>query len=201
MVIIDLETSNLDPQTGSIISIGGLDFDNPEITFYGECRVRSNTDINPKSLEITGFTIEQIHDSNKQSVTDLIKKFLNWLYELKDQTIAGQNVHWDADYLRVELKRSGFDDIKIGHRIIDLHSICFAKMIELNFPIPMRNNRTDINLDTILTFCGLEARLGAHNALEDCKLEAECFSRIIFGKNLLKEYIDFPIPEYLFKST
>ncbi len=36
-----------------------------------------------------------------------------------------------------------------------------------------------------------------HNALTDAKLTAECFSRIVYGKNLLEEFKKFPIPEYL----
>lgn len=201
MVIVDLETTNLIPYTGSIISIAGLDFDNPENTFYGECRVSPDVEIDPKSLEINGFTIDQIKDSRKPNVKDLISSFIFWLTGIKDQTIAGQNVHWDTEYLRIQLKKYGFGDIRIGHRIVDLHSICFAKMMELNHHIPLRNNRTDVNLDTILAFCGLKPRLGTHNALEDCKLEAECFSRIIFGKSLLNIYADFDIPKYLLKGN
>jgi len=40
----------------------------------------------------------------------------------------------------------------------------------------------------------------AHNALEDCRLEAECFSRLVYGQNLIQEYARFPIPKYLTKK-
>lgn len=200
MIIFDLETSNIDSGTGSVLTIGAIDFDNPEDTFYGECRLREGADINPESLKITGFSLEYIMDSIKPSTTDLIRKFLNWLSEHKDQTLAGQNPHWDLEYIKAEMKRSGITDIKLGYRIIDLHSVCTAKMMELGKEVPLKNNRTDINTETILVFCGLKERPGAHNGLEDSKLEAECFSRIIYGKNLLSEYSEFPIPEYLLKQ-
>ena len=38
-----------------------------------------------------------------------------------------------------------------------------------------------------------------HNALEDCKLEAEAISRISYGKNLIQKYNKFSIPDYLKK--
>ena len=38
-----------------------------------------------------------------------------------------------------------------------------------------------------------------NNALEDAKLTAECFSRLLNGKNLFPEYAKFKIPDYLKK--
>ena len=37
----------------------------------------------------------------------------------------------------------------------------------------------------------------AHNALFDVKITAECFSRLMSGKNLLEEFKEFSVPEYL----
>ena len=37
MIVIDLETSGIDPMEHSILSLGAVDFDNPEYFFYGEC--------------------------------------------------------------------------------------------------------------------------------------------------------------------
>lgn len=66
-----------------------------------------------------------------------------------------------------------------------------------------------MGLTNILEFCGMKDerislrdghvdRKGSpHNALEDAKLEAECFSRMAYGRNLLEEYKKFPLPDYL----
>ena len=56
-----------------------------------------------------------------------------------------------------------------------------------------------MGLTNILKLCGMEDNRQAHNALEDCKLTGECFSRLIYGKNLFSEYIQFKIPLYLTK--
>jgi len=78
----------------------------------------------------------------------------------------------------------------------------------------MKNNPArkvlKMSLKEILNFCGIpderihvkenEISKGKpHNALEDCKLEGECISRIKFGKNLFPEYAKFPVPEVLKK--
>jgi len=56
-----------------------------------------------------------------------------------------------------------------------------------------------MGLKNILNFCGMQDNREVHNALEDCKLTAECFLRIIYKRNLFPEYAKFPIPEYLKK--
>jgi len=38
MVVVDVETSGLDPQKYAMLSIGAVDFENPERQFYAECR-------------------------------------------------------------------------------------------------------------------------------------------------------------------
>jgi DNA polymerase III epsilon subunit-like protein len=197
MVVLDLETSSLDENKGSIISIGAIDFENPTNTFYGECHIPENAEYDPKSLEVNGFMIESIHDQSKPSVKDLLKKFLNWLSEIEDQTIAGQNVHWDLAFLKADMRKHALGDIWLGVRIVDLHTVCFTKMLELGIKPFLKNNRTDLNLDNELEFCGISKRPGIHNALDDSKLEAECFSRLIYRKGLLNEYQDFELPDYL----
>ncbi len=68
-----------------------------------------------------------------------------------------------------------------------------------------------MGLRNILKLCGIEderrsvredkiSREGKpHNALEDAKLTAECFSRLVYGKNLFPEYAKFKIPGELTK--
>lgn len=178
MIILDLETSGLDYRKSSILSIGAVDFDNLEDTFYGECQVRDGADINPESLKVCGFTEAEIHDPKKPSSKELLRNFLNWLSDKNDQTIAGQNVHWDMEFLREECKRSGID-YRFGHRIVDLHSIAYGHLIRTKQPISLVRNRTSLDLDNILVMCGFEKRKGRHNALEDAVLEAKCFEVLL----------------------
>ena len=54
-----------------------------------------------------------------------------------------------------------------------------------------------MGLKNTLKFCGMADNRKNHNALEDAKLTAECFSRIVNGNILFSEFKDFKIPEYL----
>ena len=56
-----------------------------------------------------------------------------------------------------------------------------------------------MNLPNILKFCGILDNRNKHNALEDAKLTAECFSRLLNGKVLFNEYEKYPVPNYLMK--
>lgn len=63
--------------------------------------------------------------------------------------------------------------------------------------IPRKNKKTNIKLDYILTLVGLPEEPKPHNALTGAKVEAEAFSRLLFGKNLLKEFTQYTLPENL----
>ena len=58
-----------------------------------------------------------------------------------------------------------------------------------------------MNLTEVLKFVGMVDNRKDHNALEDVKLTAECFYRIIYGKNLFSEFEVFFIPDYLKKDS
>jgi len=63
MIVVDLETTGLDPGENSIVSIGAIDFVNPSRTFYKECRIPAGTKVSKESLKITGLTLKGLKDS------------------------------------------------------------------------------------------------------------------------------------------
>ncbi len=80
-----------------------------------------------------------------------------------------------------------------------MHSIAQEKYYQINDNFLIEKDHSNMGLSNILKFCGLEDNRKAHNALEDAKLTAECFSRLIYGKSLLKEFSQYKLPEYLSK--
>ncbi len=196
MIVVDIEATSLNFEKASILSMGAVSFDNPDKRFYAEARAYDDSDIDPKALEVAGFTVESIKDLNKPLPREILLDFINWLQQFDSQTLAGQNVHVDLKWLRAECHRSGINH-KFGDRILDLHSIVYAKHLELGIQIPLYNKRSNLGLDYILQFCGVKVIRKTHNALEDALLEAECFSRIIKRKCLIDEYKKFEIPNYL----
>jgi hypothetical protein len=88
--------------------------------------------------------------------------------------------------------------------MFDTHSMASMKHFELNGKFLMKKERlgmvSDMGLSNVLKFVGMKDERIVHDALGDAKLTAECFSRIVYGRNLLEEYSKFKIPEYLLKK-
>jgi len=196
MIVVDIETTGLDWHKNAILSIGAVEFSNPTNTFYQEARISEEDEVTDEALRINGFTKEQIHDSSKQTEKELVKNFFGWLAQFSDQTIAGQNVDLDKGFLNEKAKKYDLN-YEIGKRIVDMHGLTYLRYLKLGLPVPLKNNFSNINTDSIFKFVGLEERPGTHNALEDARLEAETFSRLAFGKHLLDEYKHFSVPEVL----
>jgi len=73
----------------------------------------------------------------------------------------------------------------------------------------MKEGKSEFSLAKILEFCGIKDKRmqlkenevvqegSPHNGLEDAKLEAECLSRILYGKNMFNEFEGDAVPRYL----
>src|SRR3989344_1162718 len=188
MIIVDVETTGLDPIKNSIVSIGAIAFSKPENQFYQECRIFEGAEISVVALKINGFSLEQIKDINKKQLKDTIKEFIDWLNKSNDKTIAGHNPFFDRDFLTFSALRF---DIKLSlpRRLIDLHSLCYSHYLKRGLIPPLKDKFTDLNLDKVLNYVGLQNEPKPHNALTGAKMEAEAFSRLIHGKILSKEFI------------
>ena len=98
MIVVDVETTGVDPKENSLLSIGAVDFENPDNYFYGECKLRERAVINPKALDVNGFTIEKINSSEK-TCKELLEAFLLWANKIQDKTLAGHNVQFDYNFI------------------------------------------------------------------------------------------------------
>lgn len=193
MIIVDVESSGVDANRCSLLSVGAIDFDTPERRFYEECKIFEGANVDPDALKVNGFTEEQIVDPKKQSDKELIEKFLKWVETVGEWTIAGQNPSFDRDFLMQTAYRYHLN-WPLAHRTIDLHSIAYMHMLKAKIQPPTAKNRSALNLDAISKYCGLKIERGSHNALEDTLIEAECFSRLLYDKKLLTEFNKFEIP-------
>jgi len=203
MIIVDIEASGVDFEKCGIWQIGAVDLNNPENVFLEEsCIDDEDQIINPKFgkpvLEVIGKTEEELRDKNKQSQKEMLVKFFEWAKKVKINNLICQNPQFDLSFILIKAQKYGLD-VPFHYRALDLHSIAQMKYFEINesFLIDNEKNRLELGLSKILEFCGMEDNRNIHNALEDCKLEGECFWRLVYGKNLFPEYFKFPIPNYL----
>jgi len=196
MIVVDTETTGLDPYKNSIVSIGALDLFNPENQFYQECKIWDGAEVTEEALKINGFSDAEIIDPNKKDLEEIIKDFLKWAEDIKDKTMAGENPSFYRDFLKSSVQKYGME-WTLSHRTIDLHSLCYTHYLKRGLKPPIKDNKTDLNSDKILNYIGLPDEPRPHNALTGAKVEAEAFSRLIFGKLLLREFKNYPIPDYL----
>lgn len=193
MIILDVETSGVDPNKDSLLSIGALDFDDPKNQFYGECHIWEGAHTNKDSMMINGFTDPEIRDIRKRSDGELAKDFIDWAMACGEHSFAGQNPSFDRDFVQFAAQRAHLN-WPFAYRTIDQHSLCYMHMIKRGINPPTENNRSDLNADTIMRYVGIPAEDRPHNALNGAKVAAEAISRLLYDKKLLPEYKKYEIP-------
>ncbi len=197
MIVIDIETSGLEPERNSILSIGAVEFENPSNQFYEECRLRDGAEASPEALAVNGFTMAQINDKTKKSLDEMLHDFKVWTDGVEDRTPAGHNISaFDLAFIRHYSRLYGIG-LHFGHRSVDTHGLVYGGHLSRGIKPPLKNNRSDINSDGVMRYVGLPDEPRPHNGLTGAKMEAEAISRLLKGKPLLREYEAFPVPEYL----
>jgi len=200
MIVVDVETTGLDARAHSIVSIGAVDFASPERQFYGECRIWEGARVDDGALRVNGFSVEQVTDQTKKSLEQLVGEFFAWTRASENRTLMGFNTFFDHGFLQASAERYHMP-WEFGHRIIDVHSIAWAQMHMRAIEPPVKYNRSAINNDTLLRYVGLPEEPKPHNGLVGAKMEAEAFSRLLYGRGLLREYEAFVIPAHVALST
>ncbi|MCK4553221.1 3'-5' exonuclease [Candidatus Pacearchaeota archaeon] len=212
-ISLDIETSGGNPVEHGIWQIGAVDLNTME-EFLDESRIDDEEIVIEEALKVTGKTEKELRDKNKQSQKELLEKFFRWLEERRMKNLLCHLPEFDKGFLKYKaIKYFEKDPFwPDHHRAFDMHTIAQIKFLELNGKFLTKDdNNSDMGLKNILKLCGIEdtrrsvregeiSREGKpHNALEDAKLTAECFSRLIYGKNLFPEYAKFEIPMELRK--
>jgi len=196
MLVVDVEASGTEPYKHSIVSVGALDFAHPKNRFYEECRIWDGAHIMDEALAVCGFSRDEITDPKKQSEADLTHAFLQWAEELEERTLAAQNVSFDRDFLRMAAERAGHTSWPFSYRTIDIHTLAYMHMINrgLKPPIDSVKKHSALDLDATLNYVGVPAEPMPHNALTGALSHAEVVSRLLYGRKLLPEFIEFEIP-------
>jgi len=193
MIFVDVEASGTEYSVHSIVSVGAVDFANPDRQFYDECKIWDGARVMDGALAVNGFTLEEITDPAKKTEADVTRAFLAWVREADERTLAGQNVSFDRDFLRAASLRAGID-WDLAYRTIDTHTLCYMHMVTRGLSVPTANYRSALDLDAILRYCGIPDEPVPHNALTGALCHAEVASRLLFDKPLLPEFAAFPIP-------
>lgn len=193
MIVVDVEASGTDYNKHSIVSIGALDFDNPDNRFYEECKIWNGAHIMDEALLVNGFTKEEITDPNKKTEGQITDAFLKWAMSLPEHTIGGQNPSFDRDFIKTAAEREHLN-WQLAYRTIDTHTLAHMHMIQNGITPPIVNKRSALNLDAVLNYVGIPKEPEPHNALTGAFSHAEVISRLLYNKQLLEEFKQYSIP-------
>lgn len=194
MIVLDVESTGLSPLKHSIVSLGALDLNEPTNQFYDECRVWDGADIVDDALAINGFSREEVTDTARKSEAELITAFVSWACDRPhNRMLAAQNPSFDLEFVQAACARAGIE-CPFGKRTIDVHSLVWLHMSERGIAPPTDKQRSSINLDFALRYCGVPEEPKPHNALTGALCHAEVISRIAYTKKALPEFSSFDIP-------
>jgi DNA polymerase III epsilon subunit-like protein len=206
MIVVDLEMSGLDIAKCGIWQIGALELENPNNQFIEEARIDDDDEIINVSdakrtvYEVTGKTEKDFRDKKKQSQKQMLENFFKWCEKIKIKNFICQNPHADISFIESKARKYGLKIPFHIYRAFDLHSIAQIIYLQKNKKFLIKDNQSDMSMSKVMKFCGLNFERGdIHNALNDAKITAECFSRLVYGKTLTKEFKKFPIPVNLKK--
>jgi len=224
MIVIDIECSGINKSINGIWQIGAYELENPSNTFLMESSIDEDDEVHQSALKVIGKTESELRDKSKMSQKELIQKFFEWSAKVPSKNIIAQNPLFDVGFLEAKSTKYELHNIRaVGgpeafpfpYRNFDLHVVAQTvyHRIKGEFLWKKETNASDMGLSNILEFCGIGDHRrkvhngkivqegAAHNALEDAKLTGEAFSRLIYGKNLLEEFREFAVPEYLLKNS
>ena len=197
MIVVDVETTGINPDKHAIVSIGAVEFEHAHNQFYGECRIEKGVEVDPQAMSVNGMSKADITDPKKPTLAELTQEFDEWVKSVVDITLGGQNVTFDLRMLWGAYRKMPQLRAPFGYRTVEMHTLAYTHMKRRGIKIPTRHNRSNIDTDAIHKYVGLPEEPKPHHALTGAKMEAEALSRLMYGKNLLPDYKKNPIPDYL----
>jgi DNA polymerase III epsilon subunit-like protein len=196
MLIVDIEATGPDPLKNSIISIGGVNTQDPYNQFYEECQMSEGAECDPDAMKFINLTKEDVTDPNKPTLQETLQRFFVWCDKAHDKVVGGHNITFDVTFLRVAADRYELP-WKLGFRFVDLHTIGYYLFAKKNIALINTDGLSTLSLNQILYYVGLPKEPTPHIAINGAKFEAEAYIRLVEKRSLLDEFASYPIPETL----
>ena len=167
-IVIDCETSGLDPHKHQIIEIcvATLD-DKNEIVDIWTSRVQFEYKrANQTALKINGYENDRDLWNNAITQNEMCLELRN---RLQGKTIIGHNPKFDMDFILEAWRVNGMSKPKYDHRLIDTMVLCHYHLDFLGM---------SLSLDTVRKFFGWSLD-GAHTATKDVHDTAKLYRKLM----------------------
>lgn len=178
MLFIDTETGGLNPNKHSLLSLAMVIWEDMEIIDSQELLINDGIlSVTKEALSINKIDIEKHKQAAISSPQANEKIFLFISKHFPQQrkiTLAGHNVHFDANFLRFFLFKNNKDFSKFfSHRIIDTSSILYYLYLAGYI-----KNRA-VSSDEAFDLFGIKVE-GRHTAIGDAIATAKLFTRLLY---------------------
>lgn len=177
ILLIDLETTGLDASKHEIIQLGAVLLDGKTLkekkVFNTFIRSTGWKNRDPESMLVNGISKDQLEGA--PSLKEVIKEFEE-LFPSGKVILAYYGGPVDMDFLRAAYKK--LKKIwKFDYHYFNLWGLFFSYLASRN---KLRNQKkfTGFSLDDFMKEFKLKSE-NRHDALEDCRIEAEIFRRVM----------------------
>lgn len=193
MIVVDVETSGVDPHIHGLLSVGAIVWEDPEQWFYGEARPAEGVLLDNQALEVNGFTPEQLSALPKDMPTMLLE-FFTWVRTQRPPyLLMGHNAQFDLKFLQKETARAGMSakECPFPYHTIDLHTVAQVDYFQSKgFWYP-----------DVLPAWKIFERLGIpnepkpHYALNGAMFELEAFGRLLLKRSMFEDFAQYPVKD------
>lgn len=152
-VILDLETTGLDPEIDRIIEIAMIKFIDGKETDRFHKYIKLDKKISPGIQDLTGIT-DELLNSEGVPEADLIEPVKNFI---GTNMVMGYNVNFDVSFIRYLFKR--YSDSFVIIKDKDIMNMARRKLYDI----------TNFKLETVAKYFSLDTS-GHHSAMFDCEL-------------------------------
>jgi DNA polymerase III subunit epsilon len=160
-VVVDLETTGLDPYKGcEIIEIGVTEIKNNEIGRNYSRLIKPNGIIPSFITDITNISNDMVE--NEKSLEEVLPKFREYI---GDKTIIAHNAKFDLKFLNYYLNEMGLEPIN--------NHICTLELLKQNKDYKGKNKK----LETACAYYNIENK-NAHRADSDTLATAKLFLKL-----------------------
>ncbi len=182
ILVVDLETTDLNAKTGSIIQFGAVWLSGGEGEVEMDCRIWDGAHIDPESLQKNGCSDSRCRNPSLMKEGEALIQFFQWIFLTTggwDQPfmLAGLNPSFDRAFLMQAWIRAGrsIKSFPIKHRTIDLHTLAVCYAMAADSIIPSRGLYTD----EIYAVLDMPPEPKPHTAITGARMEADALHKLL----------------------
>lgn len=177
--IIDTETGGFKPERNSILSLGGVVWDDGRV--LGEIDfliAEAELDVVPEAMAVNRLSLDEVRRHGLSPVTAVatLEAFLDQHFDSgRKISLAGHNIGFDVGFLKRLYALAGADfQARYSHRLLDTASV--MRFLSLTGRLPF----DDPSLDAGLRHFGIDVPLlERHTALADARATAQLLGRLV----------------------